>query len=438
VASYATLFFAAGCTQSRGEKRGDAGPGAVASSVPSASANPASGSFADAAGNTDVGAGPAVSATSARSAASAAETPFPRHAARTTLKFDKPVDLGPAGAVVATPSGAIFRTRGDELVGFTVAGSPAAPKRIGTAEKGPLPSNEALTSRAPSPAFTSGSFAYWVSHGRLVRRAWSAAANAPSTLEVLATDALDGARVAAASLVAEGSAKRRDVAIYIARAENEKAERTARIWTEGAGHSLLSSEGSGASSVALAMSGQAGVAVMLDARAAMSPVHARTIDVGDTGHARLGTDVVVFIGPSPEAHHEVVAAPGSDGPVAFIPFPTDTSSFGLASIEIGSEPHLDAKVQWRMYPSGIDPAPVAAAAICGRTWVAYARPLAAPPSTEQVIALAPTEKGVFGPELTAARGFDLTSVSLAPRDDGGAWIVWVGNGRSFLGAVRCG
>jgi hypothetical protein len=430
-------FFATGCSRGRGEKAVGAGERAEAAPPIAASADAGSAAVASVAGKTDGGAGPAASALPSRASASG-ETPFPRGAGRTTVKLDKPVDLGPAGSVVATSSGAIFRTRGDELVGFTAAGSPAAPKRVGPAAEKGAPSEEALASRAPSPAFTSGSFAYWVSHGRLVRRTWGAAGNAPSTLEVLATDALDGARVAATSLTVEGSQKRRDVAIYIARAENEKAERTARIWTEGAGPSLLSSEGSGASSVAVAPSGHGAVAVMLDARAAMSPVHARTIDVGDTGHARLGTDVVVFIGPSPEGHLEVVAAPGSDGPVAFIPFPTDTSSFGLASIEVGSEPHLDAKAQWRMYPNGIDPAPVAAASICGRTWIAYARPAAAPPATEQVLALAPMEKGTFGPEQTAAKGFDFNAVSLAPRDDGGAWLVWVANGRTFLCAVRCG
>ena len=76
--------------------------------------------------------------------------------------------------------------------------------------------------------------------------------------------------------------KRREVAIYIARAEKKTDERGARIWVEGAGSAALSSDGSGASSVALAASEGGLVAVMLDLRSAMSPVHARTIEVGET------------------------------------------------------------------------------------------------------------------------------------------------------------
>jgi hypothetical protein len=312
------------------------------------------------------------------------------------------------------------------------------PQRVGRAkDPADAASEEALALRVPPAAFTRGSYAYWVTQGKLVRRAftWSRGVP-PGALEVLATDALDGTRVAAATVGAEG--RHREVVIYIARAEKKTDERGARVWTEGAGSTALSSDGSGASSVALAPSDAGLLAVMLDARAAMSPVHARTIEVGESGPARLGPDVVVFVGPSPEGHTEIAATSSSEGPIAFIPFAQDTSSFGLASLLIGREPHLDAKVQWRMYPNGLEPAPVAGAALCGRTWVAYARPSASAPASPHVLVLAPVEKGAFGPELTAAQGFDFTSVSLAPREEGGAWLTWVGNGRSWIRAVRCG
>jgi hypothetical protein len=372
---------------------------------------------------------------------SAGDTSFPLDAGKLSLKLDKPIDLGPAGGLVATPLGALFRLRGDDLVGFLLGASPTAgPKRVGRLEDpGDAAGEEALASRVLPPAFTRGSYAYWVSHGKLVRRAFSYSPGIPTgPLEVLAGDALDGTRVAAATVVAGASGQRREVAIYIARAEKTTEERRARIWIEGAGSAPLSSDGSGASSVALASSEKGLTAVMLDLRSAMSPVHARTIEVGERGPARLGPDVVVFVGPSPEGRTEVAAAPGGEGPIAFIPFAPDTSSFGLASLLIGHEPHLDAKVQWRMYPNGLEPAPVAGAQLCGRTWVAYARPSAAAPASPHVLALAPVEKGAFGPELTAAQGFDFTTVSLAPRDDGNAWLAWVGNGRSWIRAVRCG
>jgi hypothetical protein len=385
------------------------------------------------------GAPTAASAAVPSRSARADDAAFPLDAGKLGLKLDKTIELGPAGAVVATPLGALFHTRADELVGFLLGASTSSlPKRIGGREDGLDPEgDEALGSRAPPAAYTRGSYAYWVTGGKLVRRGFPFRPGAPAgALEVLATDALDGTRVAAATATAGG--RRRDIALYIARAEKQSDERGARIWAEGAGSAVLSSEGSGASSVALAASDAGWVAVMLDLRSAMSPVHARTVELGESGPPRLGPDVVVFIGPSPEGRSEVAAAASSDGPIAFVPFAPDTSSFGLASLLIGAEPHLDATAQWRMYPNGLEPAPVAAAVLCGRTWVAYARPSAALPASPQVVALAPIERGAFGPELTAAQGFDFMSISLAPRDDGGAWLTWVGNGRSWIRAVRCG
>jgi hypothetical protein len=375
-------------------------------------------------------------------ASSAGERVFPLDAGKLTLKLDKPIDLGPAGGMVATPAGALFRTRGDDLMGFLFSASATAgPTRVGRWEDiADAGSEEAFASRALPPAFTRGSYAYWVSSGKLVRRAFSFSPGVPpGSLEVLATDALDGVRVAADAVPISGApGRRREVAIYIARPQKMTDDRGARIWVEGSGTAPLSSEGSGASSVALAASDGEVVAVMLDLRSAMSPVHARAIAVGETGPARLGPDVVVFVGPSPEGRSEVAAAPSTDGPIAFIPFAPDTSSFGLASLLIGPTPHLDAEVQWRFYPNGLEPAPVAGAALCGRTWVAYARPSAAEPASPHVLALAPIEKGAFGPELMAAQGFDFVSVSLARREDGGAWLAWVANGRSWLRALRCG
>jgi hypothetical protein len=384
-------------------------------------------------------AAPITASASHRVDAESGDAPFPLDAGKLVLKLEKPIDLGPAGAVVATPIGALFRTRADDLVGHLLGAAPSAvPKRVGRLEESTDASGEeALASSAPPAAFTRGSYAYWVTHGKLVRRAFTFSPGVlPGALEVLATDALDGARVAADTVIA--GERRREIAIYIARAENKMDERRARVWIEGAGTAALSSEGSGASSVALAPSHAGLVAVMLDLRAAMSPVHARTIEVGESGPVRLGADMVVFVGPSPEGRTEVAAASSSEGPIAFIPFAQDTSSFGLASLVIGHEPHLDAKVQWRLYPNGLEPAPVVGAALCGRTWVAYARPTASAPASPHVLVLASVEKGAFGPELTAAQGFDFMSVSLAPREDGGAWLVWVGNGRSWIRAVRCG
>ena len=367
------------------------------------------------------------------------EAAFPLDGGRFNLKLDKPVDLGPPGSVAAVANGALFRARGDELVALIASASTGQiARRVGKNETD-AGGEESLASRAPPPAPTRTGYAYWVTQGKLVRRAFAHSTAPGAAVEALASDALDGTRVAAETVLVGGpGGARRDVAVYIARPEKQNDERTARLWIEGEGSSALSSDGSGASNVALVPSRSGLVAIMLDARSAMSPVHARTILVREKGPAELGPDVVVFVGPSPEGRTELAATTGNDGPVAFLPFAPNTSSFGLASLSIGHEPHLDAKVQWRMYPNGLDPAPVAAAELCGRTWVAYVRPAEALPGSPHVLLLAPVVSGVFGPEISAAQGFDFATVSLAPRDEGGAWLVWVGNGRSFMRAVRCG
>jgi hypothetical protein len=355
------------------------------------------------------------------------------------LKLDPPSDLGPAGSIAVAARGAVFRTRSDELALVPLDALLLDPhKRVVPADDHDAAAEEALASRAPPPALTR-SHAYWVNHGKLVRRplSWQGD-SAKSALEVLAEGALDGTRVAAATVTpGGGSGATRDIAIYIAQAANATDDRRARLWTQGAGAGPFSSDGSGASSVAIAHAGGHTVGISLDARSAMSPVHARTIEVGPGGPARIGADVVVFVGPSPEGHTEIAAAPGQGGPIALVPFARDTTSFGLASLLIGEEPHLDAAVQWNMYPNGIEPAPVAAAAFCGRTWTAYVRPSTATANAESVLVLAPIDRGAFGSEIMAGKGFDFTTVALAPRDDGGAWLAWVGNGRSWVRGIRC-
>jgi len=354
------------------------------------------------------------------------------------LKLDRPSDLGPAGSLAVAARGAVLRTRADELVLMPLDALLADPhKKIGPADDQDAAAEEALASRAPPPALTR-SHAYWVSGGKLVRRPLRWQGGSPGgALEVLAGGAEGGTRVSADSAVPGGGGAARDVVIYIAQAASEKDERQAKLWTEGTGVGPFSSDGSGASSVALARAGGRTVGISLDARSAMSPVHARTIDVGSAGAPRLGPDVVLLVGPSPEGHTEIAAASGRDGPIALVPFARDTTSFGLASIFVGDEPHLDAPVHWSMYPNGIEPAPVAAAVFCGHTWAAYARPSAATPNAQTVLVLAPVDRGAFGTEIIAGQGFDFTTIAMAARDDGGAWLAWVGNGRSWVRGIRC-
>jgi hypothetical protein len=362
-----------------------------------------------------------------RAAPGPSETAFTSSGDGGALKLDRPRDLAPAGSFAVAGTRAIFRTKSDELTAL-----PLDPKSTDIHDE---PAASTLSS-GPPPALTR-THAYWISQSRLVRRSLPSGQGAPDRkMEVLAQGALDGARVVAGLLTPPGGAPR-EVSIYIAQAENEKDDRRARIWVEGAQAAPFSADGSGASSLALVVAGGAARGVSLDARSAMSPLHARSIEVGAQGAPRLGPDVVVFVGPSPEGQVEIAAAWGPDGLTVLAPFSRHTSSFGLASLFVGDEPHVDAPVHWSMYPNGIEPAPVAAAAFCGRTWAAFARPSGPSPGAIAELVLAPIDHGVFGPEIITGQGSDFTMVSLVPRDEGGAWLAWIGNGRSWARGIRC-
>jgi hypothetical protein len=343
------------------------------------------------------------------------------------LRLDRPRDLAPAGSFAVAGARAIFRTKSDELIAL-----PLDPKSSDARDE---PAASTLSS-GPPPAVTR-SHAYWISQSRLVRQSLPSGGGAPGrTVEALAEGALDGTRVVAA-LLSSSEGGSRETAIYIAQAENEKEDRRAKIWVDGAQATPFSADGSGASSLTLVVAGGVARGVSLDARSAMSPLHARSIEVGARGVPRLGPDVVVFVGPSPEGHVEIAAASGPDGLTVLAPFSRDTSSFGLASLFVGDEPHVDVPVHWSMYPNGIEPAPVAAAAFCGRAWAAFARPSGPTAGAIAELVLAPIDHGAFGPEIITGQGSDFTMVSLVPRDEGGAWLAWIGNGRSWVRGIRC-
>jgi hypothetical protein len=333
------------------------------------------------------------------------------------LRLDRPIELGPWGAVAAPWGGAVFLTRDDELFWVPIdrSANATASEKLKTAKIAVQP-----------PAMTASLRSYWISGGRLVARSFARPATV-GPLETLASDAHDGTLVAA---VAAGS---RDAVAYIARPSSAKSDRRARLWVQGEPTTYgLSDDGAGASSVAVGGSERRIWAVSLDERTAMSPLHARAVDLPDVGPARRGPDVVVWVGPSCEVHTEIaLGAPGGE-PVVIAPLARDATSFGLAAIPIGREPHMDSVSRFTPYPNGLDPAPVAAADACGGTWVAYVRPKAAAPGSPSVLAIAPLEGGALGEETVAAESDRIPSASFA----GGTLVYWA-DGRTWARAARC-
>lgn len=410
LASIAAILLASACKRS---EPADPAPISLpsppkAALIPTAKAKPAS------------PAPPASALPSADGPAPSADEPAPKRSS-SRLSLGPALPVGPAGSVLATSEGALFRLEDDEiaLARWNPKGG-SGPQRL------PLAKQRAVFF-APPPAFAEN-YAYFTSRGRLVRRSLEA----KSMLEVLTTDAIDGSRVAAKAT------SRGAVVAYIAEPALEDGDRRARLWVEGQGSFDLSPEGSGATSVAIeAIDERRLLIAYFEGRTALAPIHARILDDAASGPVELGPDVVLTVAPPSEAFTEMALAPSPGGPIALVPLSRDPRSFGLMSLVVGKELRMDGEPRWTIYPNGIDPAPVATASLCGESWVAFTRPEAEAPSSPMVIELGTVEEdGRILPHSIAAEDPKIRSVSLATSGRA-ALLVWTASGRSFARVLRC-
>ena len=326
-------------------------------------------------------------------------------------------DVGPAGPATATEEGVAMLTKGDRIVFARSAKGPVRKGKIGSVSE-PAESFKVL-GRAPAVA---AGFAYWASRGRLVRQR----ADGSGELETLADDARDGARVAA--VVVGG----KPAIAYVGRADAEGTSRV-KLWLAPGRTLNLTAEGAGASSVSLAPLDGRLIAISIDGRSAMTPLHARSVGIDGAGPPVLGPDVVVWVAGPAHSFTEVTA--GSDGANAWalLPIERDATHFGLATVPLGSEPKMDAAVQFLDYPNGIDLAPVASARLCGKPYVALARPSAAAPRSPQELVIAPISGGETA-VLANAAGFAAVSLAEVP---GGGLVVYVADGRTWARGLEC-
>jgi hypothetical protein len=336
-------------------------------------------------------------------------------------------DVGPAGPAAATPEGVVLVTRDNELVEARWS-PPAHPpgRRPGPTVIAPveLP-RERFAPFARGPAVL-GDYAYWISKGRLVRRALQS-----GSLESLTNDARDFTRVAAPP-----GGKDAPVAVAYIASRPSDGEMVARVWAEGYGVATLSPEGSAAISVALAREGDSLVALSIEGRMGMSPVHARSVTLS-RGKARLGRDRVVWVAGSSDPQTEVHGL-GSSGQRVWCLLPTerDTTRFGLARFAVDASSTEEVEVSWRDYPNGLQPAPVASAIVCERDVVVYARPSTAVPHAPQELHWAALDDHGLGPSTVVASARAFSDVSLAPVADG-ALLVYVADHRTWARTLRC-
>jgi hypothetical protein len=209
----------------------------------------------------------------------------------------------------------------------------------------------------------------------------------------------------------------------------------------------LSEDGSGATTIDLVPRGSALIALYVDARTALTALHARPVAY-DHG-ARLGDDVVVFVGGPGERHTTAVAALPPSGPGwALLPIARDISDFGLAVVRLEDPLRVDEPVVWSMYPNGLDPAPIAAALGGGReardggggarTWVVRARPQSAEASAPRILELGEvlTDGSFAALDVVPTSGAP-SEARLTPGAQGDLWLSWIDGSGSWLERLSC-
>ncbi len=331
-------------------------------------------------------------------------------------------DVGPAGPATATKDGIVMVTKADEVLVVKRRGTLKQPN-FGSLEQ----PREDFARYARGPSVLKP-YAYWIHQGRLLRRRL----DRPSKLEVLTTDAREGARVSAARTAGK---RPRTVATYLARTL-ESDRLVAKLWVEAGPTLELTPDGSAASSVAVLPAPKGITAVALEGRTSMAPVHVRRIQF-EGEQPKLSEDRVIWVGPPAQPLTELTTLSSSEEKGwALIPLEKSITTFGLAQLPI-SEGRITAKdVDWRLYPNGLDPAPVAAAQACGKSVVVYARPSEAKPRAPQELHIAALEAQGLTPSKVLARSRAFANVSVAGLAKG-LVVAWVADHRTWAVVVEC-
>lgn len=337
----------------------------------------------------------------------------------TSWDVGKVHDVGPAAPTTATPRGVLFVSKENRLYlaehkgGGTFMELEAPAELFARYGRGPAVSTE---------------YAYWISPSARLMRGNLQTGEPESLVE----RARPGARVSLREV--DG----RDVVGFIRQPDDTTA---AFLWAEGTSGKdsselvQLSPEGSTATSVELVPGPSHLRAVILEGRTSMSPIHVRTVRVTKR-RVTLENDQVVWVGPGSHSltELETIDRPGGKA-VAFLATAKGITSFGLAQLWLEEDPGEIAEPDWRIYPNGLDPAPVTATHACGGDWALFAVPSEKKPRSPQELRIARLEEGVLGPEEILARSRAFNDVSVAPLDRG-AILSWTADNRTW--AVRLG
>lgn len=328
-------------------------------------------------------------------------------------------DIGPAGPAAAFAKGVVMITRDNELAISRLLQPPSKSKKPAAGDFAEVGrSSQAFFAVARGPA-ASETHVYWISKGRLVRRAL-----AGGELEVLSSDAREGTRVAVVGPP--------DVVAYITE-PLDKHDSLARLRLPDGRKLDLTPEGAAASSVSLARVGEDVVASYIDGRSGMTPVHARKLR---SKTFALDPDVVVWVSGATQGMTEITSVGTPDVAWLMLPVERDASHFGLATLAVDKDPKMDPPLRWRTYENGLDRAPVASGVLCGEPTALYVRPENANPDANQelVISSLSFDETASSEQVATARGF--ADVSLYPLPEGGI-LAYVADRRTWARLIRC-
>ena len=328
-------------------------------------------------------------------------------------------DVGAAAPMTATGSGILLIDKENRL---------HLARRTGPGRFSPVDAPAESFSRYGRGPAIAGEHAYWVSsEGRLMRGTLRT-----GQAEIIAEEARFGARVSA--LIAQD----RELVAFI---KGHGDETYAYLWASGHAGAApeelrLSPEGSTATSIDLVSGKPHPRALVLEGRSGMSPVHVRTLRVTHR-RVNLDADHVVWVGPGAHALTELVSLDLEKGKTkALIATPRDITHFGLAQLTIDADAREVGGATWHPYPNGLDPAPVAAAHLCGSDYALFAIPSHDKPRAPQELRIAELKAQGLGQEDLVARSRAFNDVSLAATKYG-AIISWTADKRTWALELGC-
>lgn len=194
----------------------------------------------------------------------------------------------------------------------------------------------------------------------------------------------------------------------------------------------ISDDGAGATFVSLtALSDREVLALMVDARAALSPVHARVLKL-EAGKLSLTPDTIVYVGASERGGTAAVARFSDGALVALLPMPTDVTHFGIIGLPLPMPLQMDLKGELFPYPRGIEFPQVATAAVGAKVYAALTRTRDASKESPRVLELTEVQRnGSLLPLGLVAEGVPMLDLDLAADEFGSLWLLY-GDGKGSL------